>query len=448
MMRNNFKFIDLFAGLGGFHLAAEQAGGHCVFASEIQSDLRELYALNHGIVAVGDINDVAISDIPPHDFLCAGFPCQPFSKAGSQEGWRDAVRGTLFFKIVQILEVRRPEFIVLENVANFFKHDDGNTFQAVKAALEGLGYECLAEKLSPHKFGVPQIRERMYLVARRRSDGGLSGFRWPSTVESGDLTINSVLDVYPPDARSISPKHGAAIAAWQNFLDIIPEEAKLPHFPIWSCEAGATYPVDRGPLLDMRLKDLKQFKGAFGREIEGSRKQVALGNVPVYARSGDFPKWKQDFILQNREFFKQHRRVLRSWLKVVEGFDHSFQKFEWNCQGEVRDVYSHILQLRASGIRVKRATAAPALVAMTTSQVPIVTWERRYMTARECARLQSMESLKFLPSTSNSAFKALGNAVNVKVASLVIQSLLALRGGSEMNGMELMERECFAEVVG
>lgn len=430
-MNNNFIFIDLFAGLGGFHLAAQSAGGICVFASEIQPGLRELYAKNHGVDAAGDINEVAMSDIPVHDMLCAGFPCQPFSKAGSQEGWRDAVRGTLFFRIVQILEARRPEFVVLENVANFFKHDEGNTFSAVKAALDGLGYDCLAEKLSPHKFGVPQIRERMYLVGRRRSAGGLAGFKWPSPIDEIKLSVSSVLDKYPPEARAISQKHSAAIDAWQRFLELIPENAKLPHFPIWSCEAGANYPVDMGPLRDLKLRELTQFRGSFGRRIEGNRKDSALAHVPTYARSGDFPKWKQDFILQNRVFFEQHKKTLRSWLNTVEEFDHSFQKFEWNCQGEVRDVYSHILQLRASGIRVKRSTAAPALVAMTTSQVPIVAWERRYMTARECARLQSMEDLRYLPETSNASFKALGNAINVKVARLVIESLLALRRDGE-----------------
>ncbi|MBD3774181.1 DNA (cytosine-5-)-methyltransferase [Stenotrophomonas sp.] len=425
-MERSFRFIDLFAGLGGFHLAAKKLGGVCVFASELRPDLRDLYWKNHGVAAAGDINLVSVEDIPKHDLLCAGFPCQPFSKAGSQLGWRDAVRGTLFFRIAEILEYHRPEFIILENVANFFKHDEGNTFAAVVEALDALGYDTLADKLSPHSFGIPQMRERMYLVGRLRACGGLEGFEWPARDSRSLLSIRSVLDKNPAGARFLSEKHRDVIRKWQEFLDLVPPESKLPHFPIWSCEAGATYPVDKGPLGAMRLSDLQTFRGNYGQRIVGSRKTSALNCVPVYAREGDFPKWKQDFIIQNREFFKEHRRVLASWLKVVSKFDHSFQKFEWNCQGETRDLYQHILQFRASGIRVKRASMAPALVAMTTSQVPIVPWESRYMTSRECARLQSMEELVHLPPTVNGAVKALGNAVNVEVVKHVVRALVTL----------------------
>lgn len=427
MMDSRFSFVDLFAGLGGFHLAAAKLGGECVFASELQADLRELYKVNHGVCAAGDINFVSIGDIPDHDLLCAGFPCQPFSKAGAQLGWRDAVRGTLFFKIAEILELRRPEFVVLENVANFVRHDDGNTFAAVVSVLSDLGYDSIAGNFSPHNFGIPQIRERMYLVARLRSLGGLVGFEWPRKETKSGVTVHSILDRNPAGARQISSKHRYIIDAWQEFLDIIPGDAKLPHFPIWSCEAGATYPVDEGALKDLPLKELISYKGSYGRRITGRRRVDAFECLPPYATRGDFPKWKQEFILQNRAFFKEHSKALKSWLKSVSIFEHSFQKFEWNCQGEVRDLDKHILQLRASGIRVKRATSAPALVAMTTSQVPIIPWENRYMTARECARLQSMEGLSELPGTTNSTFKALGNAVNVEVARRVISSLLSLK---------------------
>lgn len=438
------KFIDLFAGLGGFHLAASSLGGRCVFSSELQQDLRELYKRNFGIAPSGDITEVSLDDIPEHDLLCAGFPCQPFSKAGSQLGWKDVVRGTLFFRIVEIIELRRPEFIVLENVANFFRHDDGNTFRAVCAALEGLNYDARAAKLSPHQFGVPQIRDRMYLVARRRDLGGLAEFSWPNSRFDTDVaTIHSVLDHMPIDARKLSDKHSLVIKTWQKFLDLLPADAKLPHFPIWSCEAGATYPVDEGPLSGLRLKSLRNYRGAFGQRIEGVFKKDALELVPPYARSGEFPLWKQDFILQNRAFFKEHRVALRSWLKEVRRFDHSFQKFEWNCQGEVRDLSQHIMQLRASGVRVKRATSAPSLVAMTTSQVPIIGWEGRYMTTAECARLQSMEELKFLPDSLTRACKALGNAVNVTVAREVIASLLSV--GKQKSGLPGVLTETVAD---
>ncbi len=118
------KFVDLFSGLGGFHLAAKQLGGECVFASEINPVLQSVYKDNFGIKPVGDIRKIDPKDVPPHDLLCAGFPCQPFSKAGEQMGWKDAVRGTVFFNIVEILRYHQPKFIILENVAHFVKHDE------------------------------------------------------------------------------------------------------------------------------------------------------------------------------------------------------------------------------------------------------------------------------------------------------------------------------------
>src|SRR4051812_35208491 len=120
---SSFTFADLFAGLGGFHLAAKDLGGECVFACEIDEKLRQLYFQNFGISPVSDVRTVDLLDIPPHDLLCAGFPCQPFSKAGSQIGWKDSHRGTLFSNIVKILRRLKPRFVLLENVAHFVRHD-------------------------------------------------------------------------------------------------------------------------------------------------------------------------------------------------------------------------------------------------------------------------------------------------------------------------------------
>lgn len=422
-----FKFIDLFAGLGGFHLAADSLGGRCVFASELQPELRELYLVNFGITAAGDINDVPLVSIPDHDLLCAGFPCQPFSKAGAQRGWRDAVRGTVFFRVVEVLEARHPEFILLENVAHFIRHDEGNTYRRVCEALDQLGYDTDHKQLSPHRFGVPQIRERMYLVGRLKSRGGLAGFMWPTYDGNEESFVRDILDTDPDDARMIAGHHLLVLDTWQKFLDAISPEAKLPHFPIWSCEFGANYPFESGSLFDFPLKELRGLRGSYGRRLEGRTRAEMFRGLPPYAIKGEFPKWKQDFIRQNRSFYREHRRELRYWIPRVRGFEHSFQKFEWNCQGEERNLWNLIIQFRASGVRVKRPTTAPSLVAMTTSQVPIVGWERRYMTPRECARLQSMDTLANLPRTSTASFKALGNAVNVTVASVVMRALLRLK---------------------
>lgn len=418
-------FIDLFAGLGGFHLAAAGLGLECVFACELDPALRELYRLNFGILPAGDVNAVRSSSVPAHDLLCAGFPCQPFSKAGDQRGLRDRARGGVLHKVVEILRVCRPEFVLLENVAHFVRHNDGGTYRRIRRAIERLGYAVDFAQLSPHQFGVPQIRERVYLVGRR---GGLDGFAWPTPETSAaELSIRSVLDARPCDAMPLSRQVESCLNVWQEFLGSFPVGAKLPSFPIWGMEFGATYPYDAESLHHVALKRLRRFRGVFGDTLRYRRREEVVAHIPRYAR-GDglvFPSWKQAFIRQNRELYAAHRQWLDCWIPLIRPFPPSLQKLEWNCQGETRDIWQYVIQFRASGVRIKRPTTAPSLVAMTTTQVPIIGWERRYMTVRECARLQSMDELAHFPPRIP-AMTALGNAVNVKVARLVLSRLLAL----------------------
>jgi DNA (cytosine-5)-methyltransferase 1 len=422
-MNRALRFSDLFSGLGGFHVAASRLGCHCVFASEIDPKLRELYKQNFGMTPAGDIRQIDPHQIPAHDLLCAGFPCQPFSKAGSQLGWKDSARGTLFSNILKIVRVHRPEFIVLENVAHFVNHDEGNTFQKVKDALQALGYGVNSKELSPHQFGVPQIRQRMYLVARRN---GLRDFQWPEPTHSAtELSIRDVLDVNPPEAVAISKRVRDCLKTWQQFLNLFPKSAKLPSFPIWSMEFGASYPVGRKNLRYLSLTEARKYKGSHGARLKGASWSDVEALLPSHAR-GDgevFPRWKKLFIQQNREFYAEYKKGIDGWLPKILTFPSSLQKFEWNCQGEARDIRQYVIQFRASGVRVKRATTAPSLVAMTTTQVPIIAWEGRYMTPRECARLQSMGDLPVLP-TGEVAVHAFGNAVNVTVVESILAQLL------------------------
>ena len=252
------RFVDLFAGLGGFHLAAKKLSGKCVFACEIDDKLQKNYEANFKIKPAGDIKKIKPADVPKHDLLCAGFPCQPFSKAGEQMGWKDAVRGTVFFNIVEILRHHKPKFVVLENVAHFVKHDEGNTYAKVKMALENLGYDVRHAQLSPHKFGVPQIRERMYMVGQY---GGLNKFKWPKPQTRGDeLSIRDVLDENPSDALTLSAQVTNCLNTWQEFLNRFPKKEDLPSFPIWSMEFGATYPYMKDSLFEFPLKILKSKK--------------------------------------------------------------------------------------------------------------------------------------------------------------------------------------------
>ena len=419
------RFIDLFAGLGGFHCAAAQLGGECVFASEINEPLRELYEKNFGLRPAGDIGTVKIKDVPAHDLLCAGFPCQPWSKAGEQVGWGDERRGTVFWNIIEILRARKPRMVLLENVAHFVQHDDGKTYRKVRAALEAEGYTVDHRQFSPHQFRVPQIRERFYMVGVR---GPLEGFHWPEReTTAGEVSIHSVLDCKPPDAIPLSAQVTRCLKVWQEFLDRLPKPIKLPSFPVWAMEFGATYPYEEDNLENVPLSALQAAHGCFGMPLHGLARNEIMSLLPSHAtRPGvTFPPWKKTFIRQNREFYCEHEARLRDWLPTLAEFPRSLQKFEWNCQGADRDLWKLVIQFRASGVRVKRDNTAPSLIAMTTTQVPIIAWENRYMTPRECARLQSLDSLIHLP-IGAAAVHALGNAVNVAVVRRILRQMLPL----------------------
>ena len=417
------RFVDLFAGRGGFHQALSSLGHKCVLSCEIEEELRELYQLNFGQKPFSDIRALQAEDVPSHDILCAGFPCQPFSKAGDQQGFECQKSGDLIDYVIRILRAKKPEFLLLENVPNLVRHRNGATWKTLAHRLRLAGYTVDYKILSPHQFGVPHRRDRVIIVGQR---SGLTDFEWPQTLEKPDLSIASVLDQNPNDAKRLSSAYQEHLDVWQQFLDLFPKTKELPSFPIWAMEFGATYPYEHRSPSRLSREELSQFKGAFGCTISTHANEDLLKLLPSYAQgqTEKFPKWKVDFIRQNRELYEQNRHWIDQWLPRLSNAHPSFQKFEWNCKGEKRVLRDYVIQFRASGIRVKRPTMAPSLVAMTTSQVPVIAWEGRYMTARECSRLQSMGQLNHLPDNSASAFKALGNAVNVEVIRQVAAKLL------------------------
>lgn len=188
---NHFKFIDLFAGIGGIRLGFESVGGRCVFSSEIDEDACKTYEANFGEHPSGDITKIEARDIPDFDILLAGFPCQAFSIIGKKEGFANETCGTLFFEVERILKEKRPKAFMLENVRNLVAHDNGNTFKVIKKHLEALGYHVHAKVLNALEYGVPQKRERIIIV------GFLENvlFSFPESVpENERKTLSDILE--------------------------------------------------------------------------------------------------------------------------------------------------------------------------------------------------------------------------------------------------------------
>lgn len=195
------SFIDLFAGIGGFHLALTQLGSYCVFASEIDDKARETYQHNLSVETFDtDITKIDPIDIPDHDILCAGFPCQPFSIAGYQKGFDDKGRGDLIFQVANILREKQPKAFLLENVKNLYSHDQGKTYQTIKTLLQETGYHVQEKVLNTMEYGfLPQNRERLYIVGfkdKNHSDKFVFPDRQPLTVSVKDLLETDVKDYF------------------------------------------------------------------------------------------------------------------------------------------------------------------------------------------------------------------------------------------------------------
>ena len=360
-------------------------GGKCVFASDIDADCRKTYLDNYGIQPAGDITKVAVEDIPPHDVLCGGFPCQAFSKAGNRLGFEDSTKGTLFFDICRILEYHKPKYVLLENVRNLASHDSGNTWKVIHDKLDSLGYNLLSDPVifSPHYVGIPQHRERVFIMCIRKDLGEISPFQFkkedctPCTIESilqDDSEISNI------ETFRISPDMENLVDLWNDFIQNL-KGAKLPGFPVWA----------------EWLRDIKQDEDL-----------------------NQYPEWKRNFIIKNNELYVNNREFIDRWLIRAEKnplFFGSKAKLEWQAgQTDNPNIWNQIFQFRPSGIRVKTNTYFPALVAIV--QTSIIGSRRRFLTPRECARLQSFPE-SFRPDVKmQQAYKQFGNSVNVDIVRL------------------------------
>ena len=193
-----FRFIDLFAGIGGMRIGFESVGGRCVFTSEWDKFAQKTYEANFGEIPSGDITQVDASAIPKFDILLAGFPCQPFSTIGKRQGFEHPTQGTLFYDVVRILAHHRPKAFLLENVSGLQNHDGGRTLDLIEKSLTELGYQFDYKVINAARFGVPQQRERIYIVGRRSKIAGKTNFDWPMgsnrTVGIGKFIKTGVTD--------------------------------------------------------------------------------------------------------------------------------------------------------------------------------------------------------------------------------------------------------------
>lgn len=195
-----YNFIDLFAGIGGFHYALTSLGANCVFASEWDKHASETYKINFGIEPKGDITQIDEKEIPKHDILCGGFPCQAFSVSGKQKGFDDT-RGTLFFDIARIVNHHKPKVLFLENVKNLAKHDDGKTLKTIIKTLENLNYSVYSKIFNASNFGLPQNRERVYIVAFNNSINS-NNFKFPKPTNE-KICLENILETNPENAKII-----------------------------------------------------------------------------------------------------------------------------------------------------------------------------------------------------------------------------------------------------
>lgn len=381
--KTKFKFIDLFAGIGGFHQAMVQLGGECVFASEIDESAINTYKKNYGIDSGVNIRDVAAEEIPEHDVLCAGFPCQAFSKAGPQTGFADETKGTLFFEIERILKYHHTKYIILENVRNLVSHDNGKTWKTISSHLKKVGYR-LTEKpliISPHQLGTPQLRERVVILGvydPENTDKPLD-ISVKTEYTKDENSIYTIIEKNDDPEYKISEIEERTIQLWDDFYKGIKET--VIGFPIW---------------------------------YDWFKKKAPKS----------FPEWKAEFVRKNNELYKNNKEFIDEWEKkndYLKWCNPTQRKFEWQAGNSIDSLWKGLIQFRPSGIRVKRDTCFPALVAMV--QIPIIGAEKRRLTVREAARLQDFPE-DFIPDESKQqAYKQFGNAVNVKVIKSAAEQL-------------------------
>jgi DNA (cytosine-5)-methyltransferase 1 len=407
-----FTFADAFAGIGGFHAALTDLGGTCEWACENDPLAAAVYFNNWHVDALRDITQEAPADglvtVPPHDVFTGGFPCQPFSKSGRQQGMEEA-RGTLFYNIARVLETQKPSVVVLENVRNVAGPRHRHEWDVIIKTLRELGYRVSDHPavMSPHLLspalgGGPQVRDRVFITATYVGDQpgaesllgqDLPPLLEPKPVAGWDPKRWRIEDWLAapgsPEEKRLRRKYGLTgdekyvLGVWNDFLKTVATKEKLPGFPIWAD--------------DLRPRP----KGGFDQ---------------------DLPAWKLNFLEKNAAFFERHAAAITAWKarwNQLEDLPPSRRKFEWQAGDTKRDVYACVIQLRPSGVRVKAATYLPAFVAIT--QTSIIGPRRRRISPDEAARVQGLPpQFSFGSQADKYSYKQIGNGVHAGVVKHVL----------------------------
>jgi DNA (cytosine-5)-methyltransferase 1 len=412
MEGQKIKFIDLFCGIGGFHQALSGNDYECVFASDIDKKCRETYEKNYKITPEGDITKVNVKDIPEFNILCGGFPCQPFSKAGNQDGFDDK-RGDLFFTICDIVKYHKPEYIILENVRNLATHDNGNTWKTIKENINELNYYTYDNPLilNTLHFGVPQSRERAVILCVRKDIDKLPDLPEIPKIVKAELSV-SINDIIHDDEEynktyKITEREENIIKIWDNFIDILNKnEILVPKFPIWTDWWDSDGDNTNICKINKKLTDEENLK-------------------KIKEKKNEFYNKYKSWIDKNREFYIDNKEILEEWLNTSRKNKHwygALRKLEWQVQNKNVNLSDNIFTFRPSGIRVKDPNYTPTLVAM--SHIPIVGFLKRKLSPRECLNLQSFNPDFILSENDKDTYKQAGNAVNKKMINACINLLI------------------------
>ena len=343
-----YKFIDLFCGIGGFHQVLKELGHECILACDIDKACRIVYENNFKLKPVCNVKDIIPEELKDFDIICAGFPCQAFSNGGNKKCFDDD-RGLLFDEIIRIAKVKKPKFMFLENVKHILKVDNGEVIKYIKNKINKTGYKLQLFTLSPHKYGIPQQRERIYFVCVRN-------------------------DIYKCDFELL---HKEKKPNFEKFLDKNFDDKYKINNDILECLNA----------WDTLIKVFKPKEKISPTILLNDFYKIENNEIKI----NDLSKWKQEYLIKNQKLIEKYKHLFDKFYKKNKEIltkKSIYGQLDWQC-GLIKDndsIFNYFIQIRQSGIRIKKTDYFPTLVAI--GQIPIYGKEKRYITPRECARLQ------------------------------------------------------------